>query len=139
SLLQILACKPELDSIDRLSLTYYLFLQDRIEEALAQLKLVKPETLPTRLQYDYFRCYAAFYEENPAEARGIAAQYTDHGTDRWRHLFQGVVAQLDEIEGRNAAAVKSVPGADGAQRELDQAKLASTEPSFEFKIEKGQI
>jgi len=33
---------------------------------------IDAEALPTRIQYDYFRCYAAFYNEKTAEARGVA-------------------------------------------------------------------
>lgn len=137
--MRVLSFKPAPDDADRVALVQYLFLQDRVEEALAQLKLVKADALPTKLQLDYLRCYAAFYEENLAEARGIASQYATYGVERWRRLFQGVLAQLDEIEGRRAPAGKPVPGQDGAQRELDQAQLAATEPSFEFKVEKGQL
>ena len=59
---------------------YYLFLQDRTEEALARFRAILPKALPSRLQYDYFSCYAAFFEERLADARGIANQYSDY---RW--------------------------------------------------------
>ena len=73
SLLRTLAHKPSLDAIDQMSVVYYLFLQDRVEEALGRFHAVKAEALPTRIQHDYFRCYAAFYEEQPGDARAIAA------------------------------------------------------------------
>ena len=53
-----------------MSVVYYLFLQDRVEEGLARFHTIAADALPTRLQHDYFRCYAAFYEEKLAEARG---------------------------------------------------------------------
>jgi hypothetical protein len=136
SLLTILAHKPALDAIDQMSVVYYLFLQDRVEEALALFHTIKPEALPTRLQHDYFRCYAAFYEEQLAEARGLANQYADYPVDRWRKLFAEVGAQLDEIEGKAQPPAKP----DGKQdREAQQGELAATEPSFDFKVENRQI
>ena len=121
--------------MDQLSVVYYLFLQDRIEEALARFRAIAPEALPTRLQYDYFRCYAAFYEEQPAVARGLAQQYADYPVDRWRKLFTEVAAQLDEIEGKQPVR----PGDKERNREKQQNELAGTEPSFDFKVENRQI
>ena len=133
-LLGILAYRPTLDPMDQLSLVYHLFLQDRIEEALARLKSISVESLPTRLQYDYFRCYAALYEEKLADARGIAARYSEHPVDRWRGLFAEVIAQLDEIEGR-----KVVRPGDQPDRERQQAELAAAESTFDFKVENRTV
>lgn len=134
-LMQILAHKPTLDPIDQMSVTYYLFLQDRVEEALARFKGIAPAALPTRLQHDYFRAYAAFYEEQLPVARGLAQQYADYPVDRWRQLFAEVAAQLDEIEGRAPAR----PGGALPDREKQQGELAATEPTFDFKVENRQI
>lgn len=134
-LLDILAHKPTLDAMDEMSVVYYLFLQDRVEEALARFHAIVPEKLPTRLQYDYFRCYAAFYEEQPAVARGLVQQYVDYPVDRWRKVFAEVGAQLDEIEGKQPMR----PGDDQPNREKQQGELASSEPSFDFKVESRQI
>ncbi|HEV7867581.1 MAG TPA: hypothetical protein VGO90_07855, partial [Chthoniobacteraceae bacterium] len=128
-LLHILAHKPALDPVDSISVTYYLFLQDRVEEGLARLQTIAPEALPTRLQYDYFRCYAALYEEKLPEARGLAATYANYPVDRWRTLFAEVTAQLNEIEGRDATRQED------KDREKQQAALANTQPAFDFKIE----
>ncbi len=141
-LLQILAHKTTLEPIDQMSVTYYLFLQDRVEEALARFHSIAPAALPTRLQHDYFRAYAAFYEEQPAIARGLVQQYADYPVDRWRKAFAEVAAQLDEIAG--VAGVKPVagPSAEGAatpDREKQQGELAASEPTFEFKVENRQI
>ncbi len=130
-LLNILAHQPKLDDADQLSVAYYLFLQDRIEEALARLHTIKPESLPTRLQYDYLRCYAAFYEEQTAAARTVAAGYAEYPVDRWRKLFAEVIAQLDEIEGRQPARP--------AEQATPQSELAASEPAFDFKVENRAI
>ena len=138
ALLGGLAHKPAMDAMDEMSVVYYLFLQDRVEEALARFHTIKAEALPTRLQHDYFRCYAAFYEEQLAEARGLANQYADYPVDRWRKLFADVGAQLDEIEGK-AGAVAGVNDPGHKDREAAQGELAATEPSFDFKVENRSI
>lgn len=130
-LLDILAHKPALDAMDSMSVTYYLFLQDRVEESLARFKSIEPKQLPTRIQHDYLRCYAAFYEANLAEARAIAKQYAGHPVPRWQKLFAEVASQLNEIEGRSATA----KAGDKPDREKQQSELASTEPAFDFKVE----
>ncbi len=136
SLLSILAHKPSLDAVDQMSVVYYLFLQDRVEEALARFHAIAPAALPTRLQHDYFRCYAAFYEEQLADARGLVNRYADYPVDRWRKLFADVGAQLDEIEGKAQPPAKP----DGKpDREAQQGELAATEPTFDFKVENRQI
>ncbi|MCX6898257.1 MAG: autotransporter-associated beta strand repeat-containing protein [Verrucomicrobia bacterium] len=134
-LLDILAHKPALDAADSMSVTYYLFLQDRVEESLARFKAIEPKQLPTRIQHDYFRCYAAFYEANLAEARAIAKLYADHPVPRWQKLFAEVASQLNEIEGRTATA----KAGDKPDREKQQSELASTEPTFDFKVENKTI
>ncbi len=158
-LLNVLAHKPQLDAMDTMSVAYYLFLQDRVDEALTRFHTVDPSAMlkqiqhdnfgpggagfiaietkavPTRIQYDYFRCYADFYEGNLADARGIASQYADFPVARWQKLFGEVTTQLDEIEGK---AMKSEKG-DKPDREKEQSALAATEPAFDFKVENKAI
>lgn len=134
-LLGILAHKPQMDAMDNLSVAYFLFLQDRVEEALARLKSVDASKLPTKIQHDYFQCYAAFYEGDLAAARGLTAKYADHPVPRWKLLFADVAAQINEIEGKDAKTEKG----DKPDREKQQAELASTEPGFDFKVENKSI
>jgi hypothetical protein len=135
ALLHVLAFKPQLDAIDNMSVVYFLFLQDRIEEALARFKTIDAAKLPTRLQYDYLKCYAAFFEGDLASARGLAGKYTDHPVQRWRLLFADVTDYLNEIEGEAAKLEKG----DQPDREKQQTQLASTDPSFDFKVESQTI
>jgi hypothetical protein len=135
TLLEILAHKPQLDAMDSMSVTYQLFLQDRVEEALARFHAVDANALPTRIQHDYFKCYADFYEDNLAEARGIATNYAGHPVARWRNLFAEVASQLDEAEGKAAAKKDD----DKLDREKQQAELAATEPTFDLKVENRSI
>lgn len=135
NLLGILAHKPQLDAMDNFSVAYFLFLQDRVEEALARFKSVDAAKLPTKIQHDYFQCYAAFYEGDLAAARGLAAKYADHPVPRWKLLFADVSTQLEEIEGKTAKTEKG----DKPDREKQQAELAATEPGFDFKVENKSI
>ena len=132
--LDIVAHKPALDAMDTMTVSYHLFLQDRVEEALGRFHAVDARALPTQIQHDYFRCYADFYEGNLADARTVAAKYAAYPVARWKTLFAGVSSQLDEIEGK-APAGKG----DKSDREKQQAELAATEPAFDFKVEKQTI
>ncbi len=132
--LDILAHKPALDPMDTMTVSYHLFLQDRVDEALGRFHSVDAKTLPTQIQHDYFRCYADFYEGNLADARTVAAKYAAHPVTRWRTLFSEVTSQLDEIEGKAPAGKGDKP-----DREKQQAELAATEPTFDFKVEKQTI
>ena len=134
-LLTILAHKPQLDAMDNMSVAYFLFLQDRVEEALTRFKSIDASKLPTKIQHDYFQCYAAFYEGDLASARGLAAKYADHPVPRWKLLFANVSTQLEEIEGKTAKTEKG----DKPDREKQQAELAATEPGFDFKVENKTI
>ncbi|MBN2582419.1 MAG: hypothetical protein JXL80_05075, partial [Planctomycetes bacterium] len=132
-LMRVLAYRPSLDDADLMSVTYYLLLQDRVEDALAFLGRVNAEKLATRLQYDYLRTYADFFTLDHKVARGIAKKYEDYPVDRWRKLFQAVLAQLDEIEGKTAKVV------DDEDRTQTQTRLAETEPGFDFSVESRKI
>ena len=132
-LLNVLACRPVLDQHDLMSVTYYLLLQDKIEDGLAYLAKVQPAELDTRLQYDYFACCAAFYTEEPDKAAAIASSYEAYPVDRWRKLFANVLAQAEEITSARTAVINE------KSREQLQDQLAQTEPDFEFKVEAKQI
>ena len=132
-LVSVLSYRPALDDDDLMSVTCYLLLQDRVEEALGFLERVDPRKLATSLQHDYFQVYLDFYTGALPQARALAAKYADHPVDRWRDLFQAALAQLDEIEGK---AVKVVNPEDQTQV---QTRLAATEGSFEFKVEGGKV
>jgi hypothetical protein len=112
---------------------YYLLLQDRIEEALAQFAEVDAARLETRLQHDYCRAYLAFFSEEAAPARKIAESYRDYPVLRWRNLFREVLAQLDELEGQAPAVI------DDKSRGQVQTRLAAAEPALEMKLEGRKV
>jgi hypothetical protein len=132
-LLKILGYRRRLDNDDLMAVTYYLLLQDRVEEALRFFGRVKPQRLDTRLQHDCFSAYLAFYQEQPDRARALVDKYADHPVDRWRDAFAAIAAQLDEIEGESTVVV------DPEDRGQVQAELAATEASFDFRVESKEV
>jgi hypothetical protein len=132
-LLKVLTYCRELDDTDLMAITYYLLLQDRVEQGLEFFGRVDQKKLATKMQYDYFRIYTDFYSGDLKDARKLADGYRDHPVDKWRKLFEAAIVQLDEIEGKAGKVV------DKESREEQQAKLAATEPGFEFFIEDKKV
>jgi len=132
-LMDILSFRPQLDDHDRMSVTYYLLLQDRIESAQQFFSKVNRNKLPVKLQHDYFTAYFDFFSEQPTVARDIAARYADYPVDRWRDAFVNITTQLDELEGGAAKVV------DKENRDQQQTQLAATEPGLDFKVESKKV
>ena len=132
--MRVLSFLPTLDSDHRMEITYYLALQDRVEEALDMFETVKLDKLETRIQYDYMRAYLDFYTGELDDARSIATAYAEHPVERWRAQFANVLEQLNEADGGDTAGTS-----DPNSREQTQGVLASTEPSMEFEVEARRI
>lgn len=127
--LTILSQQKSLDDRDHLGATYYLFLQDRVSDALAHLAKVDGGKLDTEMQFDYFQAYAAFYQADLGKARGIAKKYEKYPVDRWRERFANISAQLAEIEGAAPEVIEE------GNWEQEQQAVAAREPSLDLKIE----
>jgi hypothetical protein len=132
-LLKTLSYHGNLDDNDLLATTYYLLLQDRIDEAFDAFSRVNPERVETRMQYDYCAAYMELFKDEPKKARAIATAYLFHPVDRWRNAFAAVVAQVDEIEGKGAKVVQ------GEEHNQNQGGLAATEPGFEITVGAGGV
>ena len=128
-LMSLLARKVVPDDDDRLSIVYYLLLQDRIGEAIEFFDAIELGKLSTRLQYDYFRAYLDFYRDRPERARRIALGYKDHPVERWRKLFAQVASQADEILADGDLVVD-----DPRDREQKQARLAASSEALDLEI-----
>ncbi|MFO0820621.1 MAG: hypothetical protein U1A77_21920 [Pirellulales bacterium] len=133
ALLKQLSYQRALTDDDLLTVTYYLLLQDRTEEALETFARVDAAKIATRLQYDYCAAYLALLTEDLPKAREIATRHAKHSVERWRNTFAAVLAQIDEAEGKGNAAV------DQDDRTQQQTRLAATEPSLDFTVEAGQM
>jgi len=129
SFLTILSQHKNLNDKDRLAATYYLFLQDRVTEALAHLNQIDAKKLETHMQFDYFQAYAAFYQADLGKARQIAKKYQEYPVDRWREKFADITAQIAEIEGAGPVVIE-----DG-NREQEQQAAAAREPALDLKVE----
>ena len=132
-LMQVLTYRARLDHDDLMAVTYYMLLQDRVEEALDFFRRVDRTDLATQLQHDYFTAYLAFCTENLDSARTIVAKYDDYPVERWQKLFANVRSQLAEIDGAEPALI------DSESRAQRQAQLAATEPGFEFEVKAKQV
>jgi hypothetical protein len=131
--LKVLSYHPQLTDEDKLAVTYYFLVQDRVDDALTLFDQVRPDALSTRLQYDYCLAYLDCYRDLPEQARSIAERYAGYPVVRWRNSFLDLLHQLEEAEGHGA---KVVDRENQAQR---QGQLAATEPGFEFTIDARQI
>ncbi len=131
--LRLMTYRNDFTDNDLMGATYYMALQDRVDEAMAFFKRVNPNRIKSRIQYDYLTAYLDFFNDEPQLARGIAEQYKSHPVDKWRKLFTNIATQLDEIEGKNSAVV------DVKDRTQQQTKLASTAPNIELKVEAGKV
>jgi hypothetical protein len=128
ALLDLLGCQPRIDDAGWLAVTYYLLLQDRIEDALGAFAKVDAARIAARVQYDYLSAYLCFFTGEAAKARSIAEGHRDHPVAHWRRRFVEVLTQLDEAEGRARPAEQGAP-----------ADPAARAPSLELAIDGGQI
>ncbi len=131
-LLTILSYHPTLDASDLLGVTYYLLLQDRVDEARSFFALLRPDRLASRLQYDYLSAYLGFSTGDLVTSRSIAEKHGKHPVERWRKLFQEVLRQVEEIESKPAAEPEK-------SRQPAQGDLAATEPVLDLEIQGGEV
>lgn len=133
-LMAVLSYKAEPTDADKLTVAYYMTLQDRVAEALDWYGRVDRTAVPEQLQCDYLDVYLAFYRGDTDTARRIATQHAGNPVDRWRSRFALALAQLDELETGVAAAA-----ADPESRDQTQSALAATAPALDLLVEAGQI
>lgn len=133
SLMQVLAYQPSFDDEQELSITYYLLLQDRVEEAQAMFAAVNPENIAAEIQYDYCAAYLDFFDDDPAVARTICDRYSDFPVDRWRNLFAAMKSQIDELDGAEPKTI------DPEKTEQRHNLLAASDCSFDLEVENRQV
>ncbi|GAA5482930.1 hypothetical protein [Haloferula sargassicola] len=92
-----LAWKPAPSGDDQLHLTWFLFLQDRIGEALDRFAEIDRSQVATTRAYDYLHALALFHQSKPGEAAAIAAQYAELPPGPWAERFHAVISQAAEI------------------------------------------
>jgi len=138
------------DDADRAALAYYLFLQDRVGEALDAFERVDRAACGMPMQYDYLSCHALLYLERPGEARELARPWAERcGVLRWRARFAAVLEQTEGAAGgAGAAGADAGAGAAGADagagegeagRAAQMSALAAGEPSLEMELEGAEV
>ena len=98
--------KTKLDNSDKMCLTYFLLLQDRINEAIEIFQQVSKDEIKydggLQLQFDYMTAYLDFYlgwDTNYTVARDIVEKYKDYPVLHWKFLFEEIKDQLAEFDG----------------------------------------
>ena len=132
-LLSVLRYQPALTSDDQLAMTYYLLLQDRVEEAIEMFGAIHPSDLDTHLQYDYFAAYLDCFQDVPKVAPEIVTRYANYPVLKWRQAFSAISSVLAEMEGGEALVV------DQQDRNQKQTAAASEESVVDFHVENEQI
>ncbi len=131
--LKLLSYLRQLNDDSRLATVYYLLLQDRVEEAVAQFQQIDRYHITAKMQYDYCQAYLSMSQGETDKARSIALAYEDFPVDRWRNMFATVINHVNEIEGQTALAV------DATDRNQSQDELAAANPTFDFTVEAKQL
>ena len=120
--------QPTVDAEQLLAATYYLLLQDRVEEGLQMLERVDPASVRTSLQYAYLRAYCALLLGDTETAETLARAHAKHPVDKWRKLFANVTAQIEQARGAAAQVV------DDEDRQQSQTSHAAAAVSFELEV-----
>lgn len=136
--LEYLVDKWRLDAEDKVVLTNYLILQDRMDDAIllhASITSEQVAGLTTRIQYDYLTAYLDFVNGYPKfdKAKEITGKYLVYPVLNWRNLFIEIANQLAEYEEREAAQ-QIIEG----KKENNQDK-AQKSPTFRCEIDKDTI
>lgn len=90
----------QLSHFQRLQLSYFLLLQDRVDAAVSTFNSIGACPAEAKLQYDYMDAYLKFFSGEDLDHAGkVAAGYTDYPVLKKRKLFQDILDQLKEIQG----------------------------------------
>lgn len=149
-----LGYQSKISEESKLALTYYLLLQNRIEEAINWFAEIDPKELTTDLQYNYMAGYLALHEGRYEDALEIAQPYLKHPVPRWAGRFNEMrlhVLQRSQLmdSGQLVAADAgkdnengiSNEAADLAMADRDRANSAAAAdvPEAMVKVEDDQV
>ena len=135
---------------EKLQLTYYLIIQDRMEEALNIFNQIKKEELNDnnnqsfKIQYDYIYAYLDFTFGYPdfKIAKSVCKYYKEFPLMHWRQRFEEIEDELLEYE--NKENLENIENKDDIEMnvvEEDKYKksliqeLKEKEPKLSFNIE----
>ena len=129
--------KPIWDLSDKVNLSYYLILQDRVTEAIAVFSKITEAEIKEKdnlkLQYDYMSAYLDFYSGAPEfkNARKIVASYLNYPVISWRLLFLDIDQQLKEYDG---ASIEESLEEEEERKERTQKKPIKEEPQLDISL-----
>ena len=127
---------------EKLRLTYYLILQDRMDDALDMFQRIKKEELENnidknfKIQYDYINVYLDFCFGYPGFkiAKSLYKKYKDFPLSHWREKFEDVEEQILEFEKKEkVSSIKEETKANDAKALTKELK--EKEPKLSFNIE----
>ncbi len=132
-LLKVLSYSKSLSDEEHLAVSYYLFLQDRVPEAIAFFGKVDPAKVAERIQYDYCQAYGEFCKGNADAAVKIAKAYADYQVPKWRNRFQEILSQATEAKGGKGTLV------DKDSRSAQMNQLAASETTIGVRADENKI
>jgi hypothetical protein len=138
--------KKELKEGDTLCYTYFLLLQDRINEAIHNFEKLDRSQISEDdgmlLQYDYMAAYLDFFvgeHYNYKFAREAAERYKDHPVLHWRFLFEEIAEQLKEYDGEGINIGKEIDQEDDAAKEHNFRRSKGSEPYLHAELKNKRI
>ena len=130
---------------EKLQLTYYLILQDRMEDALNIFEKIKKEEIDNKnknykIQYDYIYAYLDFCFGYPEFkiAKQLCNKYKDFPLIHWREKFEEIEDQLLEYEGKEKVSMDKISSENDSNTSNKKAlskELREKEPKLSFTID----
>lgn len=143
-----LGFRPETPESEKLVLTYYLLIQNRITEAIDSFSSIDRNLVESKLQYDYLAGYLAMHRGEYAVAETIANRHSKHPVPRWRQRFSemqshlqqrldlGTTQQLVSTKGDEAKGVSADSGDLAVlDRERFQSDASDHQPEVIVRVE----
>tara|TARA_R110002073_G_scaffold318641_2_gene492829 strand:- start:512 stop:6865 length:6354 start_codon:yes stop_codon:yes gene_type:complete len=147
---RVLGFQNEIPQNERLALTYYLLIQNRIEEAIETFTKIKRDSIATQLQYDYMDAYLAMHQGQYDRAEQIASNRSKESVPRWQSRFSELSNQLrqrrdllisEQLVSKDPASgePKAIEQGSGdlavLDRERQQESAAEQQPEVMVRIE----
>ncbi|OYP37290.1 hypothetical protein [Rhodopirellula sp. MGV] len=149
-----LGFQPSIDVEQKLPLSYYLLLQNRIEESIAVFGELDRDTVETQLQYDYMAGYLAMHRGDYETALQIANAHANHPVPRWKTRFgqmalqvlqrsdlmdSGQLVSVDSSESGDASVSPQAADLAIADRDRANSQASAEVPEASIKVEGDQI
>ena len=113
SFIRTLGYKSSISDSERLLLSYYLLIQNRISESIEQFQLIDREKILEKMQYDYLGGYLALHQGNLEGAEKISTQYANYPISRWGLRFKELADHTKQV--RSVAETIGDSEKDGEQ------------------------